>query len=163
MAGRKNRVEADGPRSNPEFRLFGRNQIELARRLFVKQGAFLLISAAPVFVSSRHSQEVARADALLARFVLVEICTLYPDNPHIIGVGMYASIVSRHKLAECTVGTGGGIAPNGRRGDASPAALHFAVICITGGNEGDLVTLRLSLKLSNGPGRHHPQSHYNHQ
>jgi len=54
-----------------EFKLLNRNQIEPARGLLVKQGTFFLISTTPVFVSSWYSQEVTRADALLARFVFV--------------------------------------------------------------------------------------------
>jgi hypothetical protein len=59
------------PRCNLEFELLNRDEIKLARRLFVKQGAFFLISTTPVFVSSRYSQEVTRADALLAPVVFV--------------------------------------------------------------------------------------------
>jgi hypothetical protein len=58
-------------RCRPEFKLLNRNQIKPARGLLVKQGAFFLISTTPVFVSSWYSQEVTRADALLARFVFV--------------------------------------------------------------------------------------------
>jgi len=47
------------------------NKIELAGGLFVEDGAFFLVSAAPVFVAAWDSQEVARADALLARVVFV--------------------------------------------------------------------------------------------
>ena len=54
-----------------EFKLLNRNQVKPARGLLVKQGAFFLISTTPVFVSSWYSQEVTRADALLARFVFV--------------------------------------------------------------------------------------------
>ena len=61
----------EGVRPYTRLGLFCGNQIELAGRLFVKNGALLLISTAPVFVSSGHSQEVAWADTLLARFVFV--------------------------------------------------------------------------------------------
>ncbi len=52
-------------------RLLCRNKIELAGRLFVEDGAFFLVAAAPVFVAAWNSQEVAWADALLARVVFV--------------------------------------------------------------------------------------------
>ena len=67
----RGRVSSSHAAFNLEFRLGRRNQIKLARRLFIKQRAFFLVSTTPVFVSSGHSQEVTWADALLARFVFI--------------------------------------------------------------------------------------------
>src|SRR2546430_12033630 len=47
----------------PLTRLLHRDQIKLAERLLIKEGPFLGISTAPVFVTARNAHEIARADA----------------------------------------------------------------------------------------------------
>src|SRR6202021_3373777 len=74
------------------FNLLGGDQIELARGFCIEQGAFFLVAAAPVFMPAGNPEEVARAYALLAGFVLVEIGTLDAYDPYIGGVGGHAAI-----------------------------------------------------------------------
>src|SRR3989442_1618276 len=56
-----------------QIRLLHRDQIKLAERLLIKQRPFLAISAAPVFVTTRNSDEIARADAFGTGIIPVQI------------------------------------------------------------------------------------------
>jgi len=56
-----------------QTRLLHRDQIKLAERLLIKQRAFLAISAAPVFMTTRNSDEIARADAFGTGIIPVQI------------------------------------------------------------------------------------------
>ena len=78
--------------------LLGRDQIELARGFGIKQGAFLLVAAAPVFMPAGDAEKVAWSYALLAGFVFVEIGTFNAYDPYIGGMGMPASIPSGHEF-----------------------------------------------------------------
>src|SRR5689334_14736310 len=74
-----------------QLNLLGRNQIKLARGFGIKQSAFLLVAAAaPVFMPAGDAEKVARAYALLASFVLVEIGTFNAYDPYIGGMGVPA-------------------------------------------------------------------------
>ena len=80
------------------FNLLGRDQIELARGFCIEQGAFFPVAATPVFMPAGDAEEVARAYALLAGFVLVEIGTFDAYDPYIGGVGVPASIPSGNEF-----------------------------------------------------------------
>src|SRR5438105_11424176 len=56
-----------------QTRLLHRDQIKLAERLLIKQRPFLAISAAPVFMTTRNSDEIARADAFGTGIIPVQI------------------------------------------------------------------------------------------
>src|SRR5213594_681958 len=56
-----------------QTRLLHRDQIKLAERLLIKQRPFLAISAAPVFMTTRNSDEIARADAFGTGIIPVQV------------------------------------------------------------------------------------------
>src|SRR2546425_855978 len=83
--------------------LLYRDQVELARRFFVKERALLLVAAAPVLPTARKLDELARPDALLAGIVLVQIRPFEHDDPKIVCVSMHARVEPRHELRKRAV------------------------------------------------------------
>src|SRR3984957_10116899 len=143
------------------FNLRGRDQIELARGFCIEQGAFFLIAAAPVFMPAGDAKEVARAYALLAGFVLVEIGTLDAYDPYIGGMGVPASIASGDEFRVRASRAGVWVSPKPRGANTCSAATRrFSEGRVIRISEGDLVALRL--KASDGPCRDEPQSDCKH-
>src|ERR1700687_2273309 len=139
------------------FNLLGRDQIELARGFCIEQGAFFLVAAAPVFMPAGDAEEVARAYALLAGFVLVEIGTFDAYDPYIGGVGVPASIPSGNEFRVRASRAGVWVSPERRGGNTCSAGTRqFSEGRVIRISEGDLVPLRL--KASDGPCRDEPQS-----
>src|SRR5207245_4229093 len=83
--------------------LLYRDQVELARRFFVKERALLLVAAAPVLPAARKLDELARPDALLAGIVLIQIRPLEHDDPEIVRVGMHARVEPPRELRKRAV------------------------------------------------------------
>ena len=141
--------------------LLGRDQIELTRGFGIKQGAFLFVAAAPVFMPAGDAEKVAGTYALLAGFVFIEIGTFNAYNPYIGGMGIPASIPSGHELR---VGAGRAniwISPKRRRGNTCSAGIrHFSESRVIRISEGSPVPLRL--KASDGPCHDEPQSDCQH-
>ena len=141
--------------------LLGRDQIELARGFGVKQGAFLLVAAAPVFMPAGNAKKVAWSYALLAGFVLVEIGTFNAYDPYIGGVGMPARIPSGHEFRVRTGRASVRVSPKRRGGNTCFAGIrHFGESRVFGISESNFVRLRL--KASDGPCHAEPHSDCQH-
>src|SRR2546427_514211 len=94
-----------------QTRLLHRDQIKLAERLLIKQRPFLAISAAPVFVTTRNSDEIARADAFGTGIIPVQIGATQNDKQHVRRMRVHPCIVSRTKLRKPPERSLGRIAP----------------------------------------------------
>src|ERR1700756_4960036 len=107
------------------------------------------------------AKEVARADTLLACFILVEIGTFDAYDPYIGGVGVPASIPSGDEFRVRASRAGVWVSPKRRGGNTCSAGTRQIsegrVIRIS---EGGLVPLRL--KASDRPYRDEPQSDCKH-
>src|SRR5467141_112485 len=104
------RVRQPAPRHS-EARLLHRDQIKLAERLLIKEGPFLGISAAPVFVTTRNSDEIAWADALGTGIVAVQISAAQDDKQHVRRMRVHPCIESGTEPRKPSERTLGGIAP----------------------------------------------------
>src|SRR5437764_583923 len=91
-------VRQPPPSRRSEAPLLRRNQIKLAERLLIKQCPFLAISAAPVFVTTRNPDEIARPDTFGTCIVPVQIGATQDDNQHIGRVRVHPCIESRTAL-----------------------------------------------------------------
>src|SRR5690348_16826549 len=107
------------------------------------------------------AEKVARAYALLASFVLVEIGTFNAYDPYIGGMGVPSSIPSGHEFRVRASRAGIWISPKRGRGNTCSAGIrHFSETRVIRISEGNLVPL--SLKASNRPCHDEPQSNCQH-
>src|SRR5207248_11089289 len=141
--------------------LLSRDQIELARAFRIEEGAFFLVASAPMSMPAWDAKEAARADTLLACFILIDIGTFDAYDPYIGGVGVPPSIPSGDEFGVRASGAGGWISPKRRGGHTCSTGIrHFSEGGVIRIREGNLVPLRL--KAPDGPRRDHPQSDCNH-
>src|SRR2546422_3389451 len=95
-----------------EAPLLRRNQIKLAERLLIKQCPFLAISAAPVFVTTRNPDKIARRDTFGSCIVPVQIGATQDDNQHICRMRVHTCIESGTELRKPPERSLDGIAPD---------------------------------------------------
>src|SRR2546430_8462479 len=95
----------------PLTRLLHRDQIKLAERLLIKEGPFLGISTAPVFVTARNAHEIARADALGTCIISVEVGAPQNHKQHVRSMRVHPCIESGTEPRKPSERTLGGIAP----------------------------------------------------
>src|ERR1039457_285640 len=81
------------------------DKIEFSRSLLIEKRAFRLVTAAPMLVAARDSDEISRPDALLTGFILIQICSFDDDQPHIARMRVHSRVVPRLELRECSVRT----------------------------------------------------------
>src|SRR5581483_2402307 len=114
-----------------------------------EQRTVLLVTAAPVLMSSRDSQELSRSHALLTSIILVQIRSLDDENPNVIGVRVHTRVVSRRKLCVGRMCPVAGISPDGGHRDTAVALRHVAVFCLARRTEHHFVVLVLRLNADN--------------
>src|SRR6267143_6607857 len=91
--------------------LLCRYQIELAERLLIKECPFLTISAAPVSMTTRNAEEIARPDAFGTGIIPVEIRTAYDDKQYVRRMRVHPRVESGTELRKPAERSLGGIAP----------------------------------------------------
>src|SRR2546422_6519910 len=97
--------------SGPGAPLLHGDQIKLAERLLIKQRPFLTISAAPVFMTTRNSEEIARADAFGTGIIPVQVGAAQDDEQHVRRMRVHPRVESGTELRKHSEWSLGGIAP----------------------------------------------------
>src|SRR6266853_2334672 len=97
--------------SGPGTPLLHGDQIKLAERLLIKQRPFLTISAAPVFMTTRNSEEIARADAFGTGIIPVQVGAAQDDEQHVRRMRVHPRVESGTELRKPSEWSLGGIAP----------------------------------------------------
>src|SRR5205085_788526 len=92
--------------------LLSRDQIKFPRALFIEQGAFGLIPAAPMLVASGYTYEIAGTNALLTSVVFVQISAFNHDYPDIVCMSVHSGVKSGHKLRKRGVRLHVGVPPD---------------------------------------------------
>src|ERR1700741_33542 len=133
----------------PTRPLLRRYEIEFPRPFLIKERAFRLVTAAPVFVATRDSNEISRPHTLFARIILIEISAFDNDHPHIVRVCVHPRVVPRRELRECSVSSLVRVAPNDGHRDACRRRLLERRVLCSEKNHLLLVLARLFLGLYN--------------
>src|SRR6267143_6716580 len=103
-------VRQPRPRNGNPSLLCG-DQIKLPKRLLIEERPFLAISAAPVFVTTRDPDEIARADAFRTGIIPIQVGASYDDKQHHRRMRVHPCIVSGTKPRKPSERSVGGIAP----------------------------------------------------
>jgi hypothetical protein len=113
--------------SGPLLRRYG---IEFPRPFLIKERAFRLVTAAPMRVAARDSEELTRPHTLFARIIFIEISAFDNDYPQIARMRVHSRVVPRRELRECGVRPLVRVAPKYGHGDPRRRRfLELGLIC----------------------------------